>query len=71
MMIVIFQIINGNVTAIDEYPWTVLIRYKQLNSNKEIWGCGGTLVGKKAILTAAHCVDEMAMSTLGMMYVLY
>ncbi|XP_037028802.1 CLIP domain-containing serine protease 2-like [Bradysia coprophila] len=59
------KIINGNVTAIDEYPWTVLIRYKQPNSNRETWGCGGSLVGTKTILTAAHCVEDMALASLG------
>ncbi|KAJ6637947.1 Melanization protease 1 [Pseudolycoriella hygida] len=59
------KIINGNATAIDEYPWTVLIRYKEPITSKESWGCGGSLVSKKTILTAAHCVDTTAISSLG------
>jgi len=59
------KILGGDVTAIDEYPWTALIRYKERNTNKQNWGCGGVLVGKKTVITAAHCVEDMALSALG------
>ncbi|KAJ6635099.1 Phenoloxidase-activating enzyme [Pseudolycoriella hygida] len=58
-----FKIINGDVTSIDEFPWTVLIRYKRQATGN--WGCGGSLVGKKTVLTAAHCVESAALAVLG------
>lgn len=49
------RIIGGTIADIGEFPWMArLIYYK---NNVEISGCSGTLIHRKYVLTAAHCVS--------------
>ncbi|XP_068624276.1 phenoloxidase-activating enzyme-like [Battus philenor] len=48
------RIVGGNVTAIDEYPWLVIIEYKKEDKIKLL--CGGVLISGRYVLTAGHCV---------------
>lgn len=61
----ILQIVGGNDTALDEYPWMALLRYRNQQKGKELWGCGGTYIGGRTIVTAAHCAEPSTLAELG------
>ncbi|XP_045206198.2 chymotrypsin-1-like [Mercenaria mercenaria] len=46
------RIVGGNFADRGEYPWLIVLRY---NGG---FICGGTILNKDTILTAAHCVEE-------------
>lgn len=52
------KVIGGNKTGVFEYPWMALIAYDTGRSTPE-FRCGGTIISKRYILTAAHCVTEL------------
>jgi secreted trypsin-like serine protease len=48
----LMRIVNGVDTFVGEFPW--MVSFKLRGSHF----CGGTLVSKNWVLTAAHCVHE-------------
>lgn len=54
------RIFGGNRTRLFEMPWMVLISYDSARGTK--LSCGGTLITKWYVLTAAHCVSFLGSS---------
>ena len=51
------RIVGGDSTGIDEYPWLVLLRYRNKDGEDAGFRCGGSLITDRHILTAAHCTS--------------
>ena len=49
-------IVGGQDTKLGEFPWSALIRKK--GGSQKRWHCGGTLINKWYVVSAAHCVDD-------------
>ena len=56
------KIIGGSDTTIHDWPWVAAL-VNASNVNGAVLGergpfCGGVIISKRHILTAAHCVDR-------------
>lgn len=48
------RIIGGGAAIANTYPWMVSVQYKEESEHF----CGGSLIGDKYVLTAAHCIED-------------
>ena len=49
------KIVGGESANAKDFPWLVMLGPVK-NGNVEIYNCGGSLITKDAVLTAAHCL---------------
>lgn len=49
-----FKVLGGEDTDISEFPWLALLQQTTTAGVKR-WGCGGSLISTRYVLTAAHC----------------
>lgn len=49
------RILGGEKADLTEFPWMALIEYERPNRNRGFY-CGGVLISKRYVLTAAHCL---------------
>ncbi|XP_065072446.1 CLIP domain-containing serine protease B8 [Ochlerotatus camptorhynchus] len=59
------RIFGGQVSRIDEFPWMALLFYESKLTGQMHPSCGGVLLTKRWILTAAHCVTGKNYLNLG------
>ncbi|XP_058790458.1 CLIP domain-containing serine protease B4-like [Phymastichus coffea] len=57
----ITRIIGGKEAEIDEFPWMALLIYREnyYRNNKIQFRCGGTVINRNHVMTAAHCVTHL------------
>lgn len=50
------RILGGDLLDLDEFPWMALLIYSR-SLQRPVFGCGGVLISRRYVLTAAHCVS--------------
>merc|ERR1712123_477531 len=56
------SVVGGNEVEENSYPWMAALGSRALNNGGVRWFCGGSLISKNMILTAAHCVQNLGLS---------
>ncbi len=57
------RILHGADTTIEKNPWQVAIVAAVVPQNSRAQFCGGSIIARRWVLTAAHCVDNKTKST--------
>ncbi|XP_055525722.1 CLIP domain-containing serine protease B8-like [Wyeomyia smithii] len=59
------KIRGGEIANIDEFPWMAMLLYESRDSSVVVHGCGGALISRNFVVTAAHCVTGREYDTKG------
>ncbi|XP_044747348.1 CLIP domain-containing serine protease B9-like [Coccinella septempunctata] len=52
-----YRIVGGSLANSAKYPWIARLGYKTKTKGRYLYLCGGTLINKDFIITAAHCLE--------------
>lgn len=58
------RILGGNETGIDQYPWMALVEYIS-KKNMRLLSCAASLINKRYLVTAGHCVVGEVLELVG------
>jgi secreted trypsin-like serine protease len=53
-----FRLIGAKKASIGQFPWMAMLQYKSKAGGEISFLCGGALISKKHVLTAAHCFES-------------
>ena len=53
------RIVGGQNAPMGKFPWLVNLGYQQDSKGEKVFKCGGSLIGPRHIVTAAHCVTQL------------
>lgn len=54
-------IVGGKDAKPQEFPHMALIYYQPEENGKKVWGCAGSIISEKFILSAAHCMEDRSL----------
>ncbi|CAH0760477.1 unnamed protein product [Diatraea saccharalis] len=50
------KVVGGDNATLGDFPWMALLGYRFRRGPTTLWMCGGSLVTRKHVITAAHCI---------------